>query len=134
MSETIKRGELALVEVLGLPGQNQSVPAAFVYRLHTEVKVGGMVLVPAPEWTVRVTGREALPGFVLGVPGPDSLKGLTPARIKSTIPSPSLATDVDPAGSMRAMITTWKAQASALITAANHITEAANAVEKALGN
>lgn len=65
-SEMINAGDLILVEVHGLPDNNVN---EFTYRSDRPLTVGEQVQVPAPDWSIRVTGRDELPGFVLGTVG-----------------------------------------------------------------
>lgn len=77
----IGAGNLVLVEVHGLPDNKVE---SFTYRATYQVQPGQQVLVPAPDWSIRVTGRAELPGFVLGRSDEQSVAGL-----RDILPQPS---------------------------------------------
>lgn len=60
----INAGDLVLVEVHGLPDNQVK---EFTYIASYGVTEGQQVQVPAPDWSIRVTGRDYLPGFILGL-------------------------------------------------------------------
>jgi hypothetical protein len=63
-STILAKGTTVLVEVHGLPGDKVD---SFPYLATYDVTPGEQVQVPAPDWSIRVTGRDTLPGYVLGV-------------------------------------------------------------------
>jgi hypothetical protein len=58
----IETGQLAYVEVKGLPGHGKS---NFTYRTTYPVAIGETVKVPVPEWAERIIGSDPLSGVVL---------------------------------------------------------------------
>jgi len=106
--EKIKFGTPVLVEVHGLP-EDKVQP--FTYIASYPVTAGERVLVPAPEWSIRVTGRTELPGFVLG---PSTLEAIPPfTNVRDIIPMPaSPLVKAQPA--VRALVERWYAKADSL--------------------
>jgi hypothetical protein len=92
-----------LVEVHGLPDNKVE---AFTYRAPFEVTEGEQVLVPAPLWSIRVTGRAELPGFVLG----SSTEVLPADKVRDLIPEPAVQATA-PVAALRSLLATWQAEA-----------------------
>jgi hypothetical protein len=99
----IKSGTLVLVEVHGLPDNQVK---NFTYMGTRPLYEGELIHVPAPAWSIPVTGRDTLPGFVLG----ESTDDLLPSQIR-TIRSATTEAPVPPA--ITAMITAWAEEARA---------------------
>lgn len=124
----ISKGSLVAVEVLGIPGKTGS-DAVLTYEAHADVEVGEMVKVPAPAWTIRVTGHDELPGFVLGLA---ASAPLDKNQIRTTLPLGVETTHPDTAA-IRAQVASYRAQAHAFRAAAESIDRAAATLEVALG-
>lgn len=97
---TIPAGELILVEVHGLP--DDSTNPSFTYRATYDVTPGQQVQVPAPDWSIRVTGRADLPGFVLGRSDEQEVAGL-----RNIIPQPASPAST----SIKELVDRWKKEA-----------------------
>src|SRR5262252_693649 len=78
----IPAGRYISVEVYGVPGDDGKV---LTYRAHADVRVGELVVVPAPEWVENMTKYQELPGRVLGTATGDSLPG-NDVVVRSTMP------------------------------------------------
>lgn len=134
MSETlttgkvISKGSLVAVEVMGIPGKTGS-DAVWTYEAHDDVEIGEMVMVPAPGWTIPVTSRTELPGYVLGLAssGPVDRNKLRP-----TLPVHGAAPPAPDTSALIAQVTSYRAQALAFRAAADGVDAAADAIEAAL--
>lgn len=122
----ISKGSLVAVEVMGIPGKTGS-DAVWTYEAHGDVEVGDMVRVPAPGWTVRVTGHDELPGFVLGLA---ASAPLDKRQIKTTIPLTTAAPEIASLAELREKVTQWRTEAELLRAAAVNIDGAADAVQR----
>ena len=119
----INVGELALVEVHGLPDNDVK---AFTYRASYPVQVGHLVTVPAPEWSVRVTGRLELPGFVLGISSDRDFPGL-----RDIIPEPASPVSAKQEHT-RKLVEEWRDLARKLLSESGALDRNASRLEKAL--
>jgi hypothetical protein len=99
----MKSGTLILVEVHGLPDNEVR---ELTYMATREVGAGELIHVPAPEWAIRVTGRDTLPGFVLGV----STQDIPHEKIR-TIRSENTHAPIPAA--LQAMLDAWAEEARA---------------------
>jgi len=126
----VEGGYPALVEVHGLPdGQIKE----FTYRAHAALEVGQLVLVPAPDWSVRVTGRAELPGYVLGPTSDYQGQG----ALRPTLPLAPDGSESNgdglPVAEVDKTIARWRRQAQGLSAVAGHIAAAADELEKVRG-
>jgi hypothetical protein len=119
---TIPAGNLALIEVHGLPDDGVK---EFTYRLSQDAEVGQQVQVPAPDWSVKVLGRAELPGFVLG---PSDAADLTsPAfSIKTTIPEPAYPDQ----SRVKELLSLWQQESVRLRQQASNFTMQANQLDR----
>ena len=113
----INTGELVLVEVHGLPGNDVK---EFTYKATYPVTEGQQVQVPAPEWSIRVTGREELPGFVLGRAFSRTGEQWAEGDLRDIIPEPvALASaEADSQAAARKLVDEWRETARELMAAA----------------
>jgi hypothetical protein len=116
---TVSAGALVAIHVQGLPHSSKT-DNVLTYRAHRDLDLDDLVLVETPAWAVRVTGREFLPGFVLGPTDPAALGVLDESAIKSTLPLPPEPLNTLN-GDTAATIESWSRQAQALEEAAGHI-------------
>jgi hypothetical protein len=127
-SHTISQGSLIAVEVMGIPGKTGS-DAVLTYEAHADVEVGDMIKVPAPGWTIRVTGHDELPGFVLGLA---ASAPLDKKQIRTTLPLAELASVHAAVAELGLQVAAWRAQAMAFRSSAESIDAAADTLEAAI--
>ena len=123
----ISKGSLIAVEVMGIPGKTGS-DAVLTYEAHDAVVVGDMIKVPAPGWTIRVTGHDELPGFVLGLA---ASAPLDKSQIRTTLPLTEPVTHRGDAD-LELQVASYRAQAQAFRTAAASIDTAADTLAAAI--
>ncbi len=121
----INTGSLALVEVHGLP---DNAVKSFTYRATFPVQPGQQVQVPAPEWSVRVTGRDQLPGFVLGSSDMSAVNG----DLRDILVSAYETQETDHQDAARALVDEWRAYATDLRVTASHYDGLAGQLEDRL--
>jgi hypothetical protein len=122
---TLPAGSLALIEVHGLPDDQVQ---EFTYRLSQEVHLGQQVQVPAPNWAIKITGRENLPGFVLG-PEDDVDLVSQAFMIKATIPEPAYPAPSDQ-DKVKELISLWKQESIRFRQQASNATIQANQLDQ----
>jgi len=116
---SLRKGMLVLVEVHGLP---DNLVKEFTYRTSYPVQIGQLVSVPAPDWSIRVTGRAELPGFVLGVADHEPPPGNT---LRDICPIPAVATDHGPEvrEAFAALAEKWRKEGRDLLAEAEELAD-----------
>lgn len=129
----ITKGGLVEVEVHGLPADNTFFNV-FTYRAGSDVTVGELVAVPAPDWSIRVTGRDVLPGFVLGATPADG-RAFETSALRTTMPlcGPEAHAEGVMIVKARETAARWREQSQALSEASAMLGQAADLMEKAAG-
>jgi hypothetical protein len=119
-----KAGTPVLVEVHGLPHDETRT---FTYLAADDVILGQQVQVPAPEWSIKVTGRAELPGYVLG----DADTTLTPSDLRSTLPQP-VYPKAGNEKALRTLVDEWREEADDLYRLAEGLHYRANRLESVI--